>query len=410
MKTLYIHVGTPKTGTTAIQSFLLDNQEVLAKKGYCYSLMPFAYPGKASRRRNAHFALEKVRNEQGEVDEAATLELINRGYEVVGEWLSKMEHVILTDESYWSYMRGDNWKLLERFIQVAKEHDAQVKIIVYLRRQDEYMASWWKQHVREGGIREPWESFLEKPSKLLNLNYSKQLKAFAEYVGIQNVIVRRYERGSFLGSEGTIYSDFMDAIGLKFTDDFVVKQEIVHESLDDNYAEIIRALNRIVNRDGRIDAGTSAFFSKTAIECSQLKSSNIKYNMFSQEEQKEVWKKYEKSNESVRKEFFPKDQELFTDTLTNHPRWTKDNPQMQEDIILYFGTMLLQQQREHMQFQKDVQERIQNQEEQIRQLQAIIKQNKGELKALKIFLKPIKWIWWKINKLKTMLFGKEKTT
>lgn len=410
MKTLYIHVGTPKTGTTAIQSFLLDNQKVLEQKGYCYRLMPFAYPGKASRRRNAHFALEKVRNEQGELDEAATLELVNSGYEVVGEWLSEMENVILTDESYWSYMRGDNWKILERFIQLAKVHDAQVKIIVYLRRQDEYMASWWKQHVREGGIREPWESFLEKPSKLLNLNYSKQLRGFSEYVGTQNVIVRRYERGAFLGSEGTIYSDFMDAIGLKFTDDFVVKQEIVHESLDDNYAEIIRALNRLVNSEGRIDAGASVFFSKTAIECSQLKSSNIKYNMFSQEEQKSVWKKYEKSNESVRKAYFPKDQELFTDTLTSHPRWTKDNPQMQEDIILYFGTMLLQQQREHMQFQKDVQERLQDQEEQIKQLQTIIKQNKGELKALKIFLKPIKWIWWKINKVKTMLFGKEKTT
>ena len=83
---------------------------------------------------------------------------------------------------------------------------------------------------------------------------------------------------------------------------------------------------------------------------------------------------------------------------------------MQEDIILYFGTMLLQQQREHMQFQKDVQERLQKQEAQIRQLQTIIRQNKGELKALKKFLKPIKWIWWKINKVKTMLFGKEKTT
>ena len=46
---------------------------------------------------------------------------------------------------------------------------------------------------------------------------------------------------------------------------------------------------------------------------------------------------------------------------------------MQEDIILYFGTMLLQQQREHMQFQKDVQERLQDQEEQIKQLQTIIK-------------------------------------
>lgn len=28
-KILYVHVGTTKTGTTAIQSFMIDNQEVL---------------------------------------------------------------------------------------------------------------------------------------------------------------------------------------------------------------------------------------------------------------------------------------------------------------------------------------------------------------------------------------------
>lgn len=42
-KTLYVHVGTTKTGTTAIQSFCIDNDEVLHRKGYCYPLFPYRY-------------------------------------------------------------------------------------------------------------------------------------------------------------------------------------------------------------------------------------------------------------------------------------------------------------------------------------------------------------------------------
>lgn len=58
-KTLYVHVGTTKTGTTAIQSFLIDNQELLNQKGYCYPLFPYRYQD-VSERRNAHFMLEEA--------------------------------------------------------------------------------------------------------------------------------------------------------------------------------------------------------------------------------------------------------------------------------------------------------------------------------------------------------------
>ena len=33
MSTLYLHIGTPKTGTTAIQFFLMNNQELLKSNG-----------------------------------------------------------------------------------------------------------------------------------------------------------------------------------------------------------------------------------------------------------------------------------------------------------------------------------------------------------------------------------------
>ena len=59
-KILYVHVGTTKTGTTAIQSFMIDNQEVLNQKGYYYPLFPYRCKD-VSERRNARFMLEGKR-------------------------------------------------------------------------------------------------------------------------------------------------------------------------------------------------------------------------------------------------------------------------------------------------------------------------------------------------------------
>ena len=35
MRTLYVHIGTPKTATTSIQMFCVENQKVLNKQSAC---------------------------------------------------------------------------------------------------------------------------------------------------------------------------------------------------------------------------------------------------------------------------------------------------------------------------------------------------------------------------------------
>ena len=56
MSTFYLHVGTPKTGTTAIQNFMKENQAVLEKHDYAYPLFyEYGMTGdEAGIARNAH--------------------------------------------------------------------------------------------------------------------------------------------------------------------------------------------------------------------------------------------------------------------------------------------------------------------------------------------------------------------
>ena len=54
MKTVYLHIGMPKTGTTALQMFLPLNEEALSQNGFSYPLMPFEFEN-IGKRRNAHF-------------------------------------------------------------------------------------------------------------------------------------------------------------------------------------------------------------------------------------------------------------------------------------------------------------------------------------------------------------------
>lgn len=50
MKTLYIHIGTPKTGTTSIQNFCGLNREKLKEQGVLYPIMNYHYERKSVNR------------------------------------------------------------------------------------------------------------------------------------------------------------------------------------------------------------------------------------------------------------------------------------------------------------------------------------------------------------------------
>ena len=56
MAIVYLCVGTMKTGTTALQTFMRKNPEALKKQGYCYPFMEVG-PVSGPKNRNGHFLI-----------------------------------------------------------------------------------------------------------------------------------------------------------------------------------------------------------------------------------------------------------------------------------------------------------------------------------------------------------------
>ena len=103
MKTLHVHIGTPKTGTTSIQNFCADNEALLTQAGYCYPVFPYHYPAVA-KLRNGHFLFGKILDSEGGRDKQKEKERYQEGIQRVHELFQTYHDVILSDEDIWRNM------------------------------------------------------------------------------------------------------------------------------------------------------------------------------------------------------------------------------------------------------------------------------------------------------------------
>lgn len=341
MPTLYIHMGTPKTATTSIQMFFVENQEHFREKGYGYPLLDFVYPHVAHRR-NGHFLVGRVfypdKTENVEMEE----ELWRRGLDMVHEEFKRCPNVILSDENIWHASLGSKFEFWEKIKADAKEYGYDIKVIVYLRRQDGMANSWLSQQVKEGWNTNAcikWVSFKKKTRKIV-LNYYKHLEKIAQVVGKENIIVRVFERDKFKGNGNTIFSDFLEAIGLEYKDEYKITEAEANKSLTGNSQEIMRIVNSVLPDNPRV----VAFMRNAAMACEELKDAENDFAMFSKEELDAFLKRYEKCNQAIAKEYLGQDDPLFSTKRKEGEAWTPQNRFMYEDIIRFFADVVVRQQ------------------------------------------------------------------
>ncbi len=323
-KILYVHVGTTKTGTTAIQSFMIDNQEVLNQKGYYYPLFPYRYKD-VSERRNARFMLEEAQDRQAGI--------FREGMDRIHELFQKYDRIVVSDEGIWSAsyeQRITMWRALKA---EAKEGGFQIKVIVYLRRQDTYLISGWNQMVKSGIGNSAATAWKDYVSDLVNINkmkYATHLKKLSAFFGRKNLIVRRFEPKRFTG--GSIYADFLQTIGLELTEEYRVEQSVRNVRLAGNTHEIQRVLNGL---PGMMPEYHS-FFRQALLSYADLSGEIYPCEMFSKEEAAAFMEKYKEENQQVADEFF-NGEELFDTGWKDIPKWEKENPYMQDDLIRFIG-------------------------------------------------------------------------
>ncbi len=350
MKVLHIHIGAPKTATTSIQFFCSENAAVLAKKGFCYPIFPFSYPGIAPGH-NGRFLLGKLKDENGVRNIAQEEKNFKEGMEIVNELFKKYDNIVVSDESIWRGMDSEKKDLWEVMMQEAEKGGFKLHIIVYFRRQDKYFLSHWNQQVKKQRSEETFEAYADRINRL-RLDYYGKLSRMAEIVGKENITVRRFESGQFEG--GTIYSDFLTTLGLTLTEEYNVSQEVRNTGLYGNTHEIKRLLNSFPEmKQGR----TQYFIMETLQKCSDFSKEKYPAEMYSKEEIEAFLEPYKEGNRKIAEEYLNEQgKELFDNTVKDLPKWQKDNPYMLEDLIRFTGVMGMSLYQENQQLKKELEE------------------------------------------------------
>lgn len=355
MKTLHVHIGTPKTGTTSIQNFCVDNEALLNRQGYCYPLFPYSYP-QVAKIRNGHFLFGRLLDKDGKRDRQQEEAICQEGMQKLHKLFLKYDNIILSDEDIWRNMDDTKKTLWADLQKEAGQGGFGIHVIVYLRRQDKFFISNWNQNVklRLGKFSVvSFDEFLERGNKKTRLEYYKKLERMAGVVGRENITVRRFDGGEFVG--GSIYADFMQAIGLTLTEEYRISDGVRNSGLYGNTHEIKRILNGLPQMS---DRSVNKFFTERLRECSQISSQSYPSEMMSKEEIRAFLDIYGPDNRRIAEEYLGEPgAELFDNTIKDLPKWQKENPYMQDDLIRFAGATaisLYQENQEMRQAIKDL--------------------------------------------------------
>lgn len=368
MATVYLHIGTMKTGTSALQSFLDENRSVLEKKGYAFPLFKIGIKSNFNYR-NAHFLVEGVDFSKDVVE--PNLEIQQKAYDQLEEMAKNYDNIILTDEIIWQRSRRfkDFFpKMVERFKNIGCD----VKIIVYLRRQDAMVESLYNQNVKSNiMVSQTFTENLLHLKKTFFLDYYSHLKMIEKAVGQGNIIVRVYEKEQFEGTDHTIYSDFLNAIGLSLTDEYKIERPAQNYGLYGNYIEMKRVINGLPEYRELQD-----FLSRPIRAASAHQSQgdlHSKQTLFEQDELQKFMADYEESNRKVAQEFLERENGvLFYEPIGNLPTWKLDDSTMYQSILLMMTAAFSAQEKKIQEKEKKIQEqekRIQNLEARITALE-----------------------------------------
>lgn len=215
-KTVYLHIGWEKTGTSSIQSFLGANSKKLQELGIYFPMEHQIYE---HNHQKVQFSLGGNKEHYWLKDNQIydKKQMISFIQNMIKD--SPFNSFIFSHETFYS----TNPELLRKTFK-----DCNVKVIAYIRRPDEWLISAFTQQVGFGSVigsslRDAVRIFLRK--KIFQPCYYDYLKGFIDVFGKENISIRIYEKQKLIDHD--VVSDFLDVLDIEF-EYYKVKQTGAH--------------------------------------------------------------------------------------------------------------------------------------------------------------------------------------
>lgn len=331
-KTLFLHVGLPKTGSSSIQYFLASNAKKLFKKGLHYPNL-FGEVENTLKVKigsgNGH-AISRVLTGAKKGTKGQTAKTV---FAVLSKALIRAEGRDLLISSEGLYKISSK-KHIERIHEIAKSHGYSIKVIIYLRRQDQALTSIYNQKVkrhRQTSSLVNWVSEFYKKEE--RLKFYSLLERLSSQYGKENIIPRVFERQQ-LKNNDLIY-DFCSVLGIEMSKDFVRSIGKKNPSLSEKSVELMRQLNYL---------NPTKTFTNRYMDVEQVLQDNLgvlnQKDKLPYELANEVVQFFNEENKKVASEYFGrKDGVLFQSMPTEST--PEELTFSTKEISLVFGGLLL---------------------------------------------------------------------
>ncbi len=341
MKKIYLHIGEHKTGSTAIQSTLQNLQNRGILKQYDFS---FIY-------KDLYESLNASWNHPAE---SSTLDrVIKRLQNFIDT--TQEDNLIISCEGFSSatVVKNNNIAALHTFLQ-----GFDVKVLIYLRRQDKALESYFTQNSKQFNTTTLSSKNVASKKALLDAN--------ASFFGKENILVRVYERKNLYNNDAV--DDFLQWTGLQATiskrkntfsnpslspTNMRIRLSCVRQNTMDEkekekrLAEIQNQILQVQNtlpweleaELNRIKSGInlSRYFCKTVNTLLALEKTPKKntHAYFSDEERKTILDAYREENAAIAREYLGREDGVLFDESMPKERVPIDSPTT-DDLVASF--------------------------------------------------------------------------
>lgn len=285
-KTVILHIGASKAGSSSIQSFVRRNRFVFARLGY---VVPDVSLSTGERVTGDHvFALEALAKER---DARGLRERVDAIFEASRR---NARAALLSAENLSNL---GNSAVIEG---LAAEYD--LRIVMYLRRQDELLTSAWQQWASK--LESDFNAWLILALKQFG-HWDKVLAEWEEQAGTDAMVVRVFDRESFI--DGDLLRDFVDAVGLgEHTQDFDYQQSDSNPSVTDAVTMMVAGNRAIFENvhDNRFYNALNDLTGSALVE-------KTKVSLLTRAQRDKIIEFYRPTNEAVCRRYFRGRPRLF---------------------------------------------------------------------------------------------------